>query len=185
MRTYINQAQNVSSWFWSIMVTLGGLGFFLAGFSSYLKINLMVFTETDKFEYIPQGIVLMFYGSIGILLGCFLSFTLQRRVGSGLNDYDQNLSRVLIYRRGFPGKNERIGIVIPFKEIQSIKLSISVNQRIIYLCLRDGREIPLAGLQKLLTIGGLKSEGLSISKYFWESSKKLVPVNVEYGSNSA
>jgi hypothetical protein len=47
-----------------------GLGFFLAGLSSYLQINLLQVTDTSEIVFIPQGIALLFYGTgvVGLYL---------------------------------------------------------------------------------------------------------------------
>ena len=53
---------------------------------------------------------------------------------------------VRIFRWGFPGKNRRIDLQYPIKEVQSIRVEIQegINpKRIIYLKLRGNREIPL------------------------------------------
>ena len=65
-------SKRISNYFWLIISLLGGVGFFLAGLSSYLQIQMLPFTKIDSISFIPQGIVMTFYGSIGILLSLFL-----------------------------------------------------------------------------------------------------------------
>ena len=43
-------------------------------------------------------------------------------VGAGYNEYNKATKTVRIVRWGFPGKNRRIDIEIPFSEIQSISI---------------------------------------------------------------
>jgi hypothetical protein len=55
-------SRNVSS-FNNPCPFFAGLGFFLAGLSSYLQINLLQVTDTSEIVFIPQGIALLFYGT--------------------------------------------------------------------------------------------------------------------------
>ena len=70
--TYIEGSRRLSNILWALTVSLGGFGFFLAGLSSYIKVNLLLFSKVNEILFIPQGIVLLFYGTVGTLLGIFL-----------------------------------------------------------------------------------------------------------------
>ena len=66
------------------MTFIGGSGFFLAGLSSYLGFQLLPFADTKEIVFIPQGIVMTFYGTTGLLLSAFLRsnniFKCRRRI---------------------------------------------------------------------------------------------------------
>jgi hypothetical protein len=82
-----------------------GLVFFLAGLSSFFNNQLLFFvSSSNEIAFIPQGIVLVFYGTVGLTLGIFLILTVWWNVGSGYNEYNRDKQQVKIYRRGYPGK---------------------------------------------------------------------------------
>jgi hypothetical protein len=118
-------SRRLSNYLWLIISFLGGSGFFLAGLSSYLQIQMLPFTKIDSISFIPQGIVMTFYGSIGIMLSLFLLTNIIFNVGGGYNKYDKNLNKVEIFRLGFPLQGREIYLAYNFKDIRSIKLSIT------------------------------------------------------------
>jgi len=76
-------SRRLSNYWWATTILLGGLGFFLVGLSSYLKIELLPFTQSSQLLFIPQGIIMIFYGTIAILLSIFLWLTIFWNVGGG------------------------------------------------------------------------------------------------------
>ena len=82
-------SRRLNNIFWAVVVSLGGLGFFLTGLSSFFKTNLLIFTDSTSISFIPQGIVLVFYGTVGLILGIFLGLTAWWNVGSGFNEYNR------------------------------------------------------------------------------------------------
>ena len=81
--------------------------FFLTGLSSYFNINLLIFSDSSDITFLPQGIVLLFYGTVGSILGIYLWLTIWWDIGFGYNEYNQNLNEVILYRQGFPGNESR------------------------------------------------------------------------------
>jgi hypothetical protein len=149
----------------------------LTGLSSYLKTSLLFYVETKGISYIPQGIVLMFYGSAGFSLGIFLGLTSWWDVGSGYNEYGRD--RILICRKGYPGKNRQLTLSILFKDLDLIKIrSINGNQQI-FVYLKDGRVVPLTGNQQFLTFSKTKEEAISLSQHIWDTAALYVPFEVE------
>ena len=73
LTSYFDGSRSLSNIFWSIAVSLGGFGFFLTGLSSFFKTNLLFFSDSTGISFIPQGIVLVFYGTVGSILGIFLA----------------------------------------------------------------------------------------------------------------
>ena len=59
-REKITGARRISNYIWVLILTLGGLGFLLSGISSYIKVNLVPFTDSTQLVFIPQGILLSF-----------------------------------------------------------------------------------------------------------------------------
>ena len=69
-------SKRTSNYLWMLMTFIGGSGFFLAGLSSYLGFQLLPFADTKEIVFIPQGIVMTFYGTTGLLLSTFLGATI-------------------------------------------------------------------------------------------------------------
>lgn len=161
-------SRRFSNYFWAVLLLIGGLLFLLAGISSYLKINLMPFTNTTKLVFIPQGIVMMFYGTLSFGISLYIITTLFWDIGSGYNEYNKIENLVKVVRKGFPGQNREILLTYPFNNIQSIGIKISEGlnpQRTIYLCLKDERKIPLTPVQQPDSISDLEDQAADLAKF--------------------
>jgi len=168
LRTNIAGSRRVSNIFWALIVSLGGIGFFLTGLSSFFNKNLLIFSDSKEIAFIPQGIVLLFYGTVGSVLGIFLILTIWWDVGFGYNEYNRLLQKVTIYRRGFPGKNQELSFTFNFEDIKSIKMRIKDGlnpKRQLLLCLADKREIPLTGIEQPTALNKIENEAIQLAKY--------------------
>ena len=168
MKTYITGSRQLSNIFWALAVTAGGLGFFLSGLSSFFQINLLIFSDSTKLSFIPQGIVLVFYGTVGLTLGLFLWLTIWWNVGFGYNEYNQVLSKVILYRQGFPGKNRELKLTFSFNEIKAVRMKIEDGlnpKRQLFLCLKDNRIIPLIGIDRPLSLTKIEQEAVNLAQY--------------------
>jgi len=166
--SYFNGSRSLSNVFWAAVVSLGGLGFFLTGLSSFFGINLVLFSNYSDISFIPQGIVLVFYGTVGSLLGIFIILSIYWNVGSGYNEYNKDLQEVKLYRKGFPGKNRELTFTFSFEEVKSIKMRIKegINpKRQLLLCLTDSREIPLTGIEQPMALNKIEDEAIKLAKY--------------------
>jgi hypothetical protein len=145
-----------------------GLVFFLAGLSSYTNLNFLAFSDVTGIAFIPQGIVLLFYGTIGLILGIFLWLTIIWDIGFGYNEYNSALKKVFVFRKGFPGSNRELFLHFSFQEIRSIKVRVidGLNpKRQIFLCLKDSREIPLSGVDRPIALSKVEDEAVTLAKY--------------------
>ena len=168
IRSYIEGSRLLSNIFWALSVSAGGLGFFLSGLSSFFKVNLLAFSNSTQLSFIPQGIVLVFYGTVGLTLGVFLWLTIWWDIGFGYNEYSKETQKVILYRKGFPGKNRELCLKFNFDELKSIKMFIrdGLNpKRQLFLCLNDSREIPLTGSYKPVALNKIEAEALNLAKY--------------------
>ena len=168
IKSYFTGSRCLSNIFWALAVSLGSFGFFMAGLSSFFEKNLLYFLNSNELAFIPQGIILLFYGTIGSILGIFLSLNVSWNVGSGYNEYNRKLNKVKLYRKGFPGKHRELIFTFSFEEIKSIKMRIKegINpKRQLLLCLTDNREIPLTGIEQQVALNKLENEAITISKY--------------------
>ena len=161
-------SRRFSNYFWSVFLFIGGLGFLLAGLSSYFKINLLPFANPTELVFIPQGLVMMFYGTLSLSLSIYLIATIIWDVGGGYNEYNKIENLVKIVRKGFPGQNREILLTYPLSSVKSIGIKISEGlnpQRSIYLCLKDERKIPLTPVQQPESISNLEKQAADLAKF--------------------
>ena len=168
IREEIIGARNINTFLTMIVLFFAGLGFFLAGLSSYLNINLLVLTDTTTISFIPQGIALLFYGTGALGIGTYLFLTIIWNIGSGYNEFLKEENVVRIVRLGFPGKNRTIFLSYDFKNIKSLKFLIKqgLNPRCtILLMLKDKREIPLFPAQFLMNPNETEKKAIELSNF--------------------
>jgi len=167
-RDEIVGSRRFSNYFWSFVLFLGGIGFLLAGVSSYFKINFLPFTNSTELVFIPQGLVMMFYGTLSFGISIYIITTVLLDIGGGYNEYNRIESLVKIVRKGFPGRNREILLTYPLSNIKyiGIKITEGLNPtRSIYLCLKDDRKIPLTPVQEPTSISNLEEEAASLAKF--------------------
>lgn len=161
-------SRRFSNYFWTIFLSIGGLSFLLAGLSSYFKKNLLPFSNPTELVFIPQGLVMMFYGTLSLSLGIYIFATIFWDIGSGYNEYNKLENLVKIVRKGFPGKNREILLTYPLTSIRAIGIKISEGlnlKRSVYLCLKDERKIPLTPVQQPNSISNLEKEAADLAKF--------------------
>ena len=161
-------SRRFSNYFWSFFLFLGGIGFLLAGISSYLKINLLPFANPTELVFVPQGLVMIFYGTLSFGISTYIIITVLLDIGSGYNEYNRVENLVKIVRKGFPGKNREILLTYPLSNIRAIGIKITEGlnpTRSIYLCLKDERKIPLTPVQEPTSISNLEEEAASLAKF--------------------
>jgi hypothetical protein len=161
-------SRRFSNYFWSVFLFVGGLGFLLAGISSYFKINLLPFANLTELVFIPQGLVMMFYGTLSLSISIYIIITVLLDIGSGYNEYNKIENLVKIVRKGFPGKNRKILLTYPLSNIRSIGIKITEGlnpTRSMYLCLKDERNIPLTPVQEPTSISDLEEEAADLAKF--------------------
>jgi hypothetical protein len=161
-------SRRISNYFWTFVLFVGGISFLLAGLSSYLKINLLPFVNTSELVFIPQGVVMMFYGTLSLSISIYTFLTVLWDIGSGYNEYNKIENLVKIVRKGFPGKNREILLTYPLNNIRSIGIKISEGlnpKRIIYLCLKDERQIPLTPVEQPSSISNLEENAADLAKF--------------------
>jgi Ycf4 len=167
-RDTIIGSRRFSNYFWSFFLFVGGIGFLLAGISSYFKVNLLPFANPTELVFIPQGLVMMFYGTLSFGISLYIIITLLLDIGSGYNEYNRVENLVKVVRKGFPGKNREVLLTYPLTNVRSIGIKITEGlnpTRSIYLCLKDERKIPLTPVQEPTSISNLEEDAASIAKF--------------------
>ena len=161
-------SRRFSNYFWAFFLVIGGLGFLLAGMSSYFKVKLLPFANTMELAFIPQGLVMMFYGTLSLIISIYIIMTIILDIGSGYNEYNKIENLVKIVRKGFPGNNRQILLTYPLVNIRAIGIKITEGlnpTRSIYLCLKDERNIPLTPVQQPTSISDLEEEAAELAKF--------------------
>nr|WCH56102.1 photosystem I assembly protein ycf4 [Calliblepharis sp.] len=161
-------SRRLSNYWWAISILLGGFGFFLVGLSSYLSIELLPFTKSSQLLFIPQGMIMTFYGTIAILISIFLWLSIVWDIGGGYNEFNNEEGKITIFRRGFPGKNHILKLNYKINDIQSIKVNIQEGitpRREIYLKIKDNREIPLTPVGQPLLLSEIEEKATYLAKF--------------------
>nr|QCI05162.1 photosystem I assembly protein Ycf4 [Centroceras clavulatum] len=161
-------SRRFSNYWWATVILLGGLGFFLVGISSYLEKQLTPFLSFNNLAFLPQGVIMTFYGIAGIIVSLFLWLTIIWNVGSGYNEFNNENRLITIFRLGFPGKNRILKLQYSIDDIKSIKISINdglTPKREIYLRMKDLREIPLTSVGQPLLLSEVEEQASSLAKF--------------------
>jgi len=161
-------ARRFGNYVWGSLMCFGGLGFLITGISSYFEFPFLSLLKSPNIQFFPQGLVMCFYGVLGLILGIYIWLIILWNLGEGFNEFNLQTGYVRIFRWGFPGKNRRIDLQYPIQEIQSIRVDIQegINQkRIIYLKLRGNREIPLTRAGQPLSIQQIETQAAELAKF--------------------
>ncbi len=161
-------SRRFSNFFWAIASMIGGIGFLLAGLSSYLGKNLLIVSDTSNLLFIPQGVALSFYGIAGSLLSLYLWASMALNIGGGYNEFNKTSGKVTIFRWGFPGKNRQIEIKKPIADVQAVKAEIKegVNpKRMLYLKIKQMRDIPLTRAGQPISLAQLENQGAELARF--------------------
>ncbi|NMG59299.1 photosystem I assembly protein Ycf4 [Geitlerinema sp. P-1104] len=161
-------SRRFSNYFWATVVLVGGVGFLLAGISSYTQVNLLPFANPTELIFVPQGLVMGLYGSAAILLSTYLWFVIIWDVGGGYNEFNLESGKVTVFRWGFPGKNRRIEITCDVDAIKSIRVDIKdgVNpKRALYLRAKGMRDIPLTRVGQPLSLAEVENRAAELARF--------------------
>jgi Ycf4 len=161
-------SRRLSNYFWAVVVLLGSTGFLLAGISSYTQVNLLPFANPTKLLFIPQGVVMGFYGIAGILLSTYLWLSIIWDLGGGYNEFNKQTGEAKIFRWGFPGKNRRIELTCKLEDVQAVKASLrdGLNpRRALFLRVKGLREVPLTRVGQPMTLSELESQAATLVRF--------------------
>jgi len=161
-------ARRFSNYWWAVIVSLGATGFFLAGLSSYLKVNLLPFADPTSLIFIPQGIAMGFYGVAGILLAGYLWLIIALDVGGGYNEFNRKTGKVRIVRSGFFGKNRKIEIEHALDKVLAVRVDIREGlnpKRALYLRIKGRPDIPLTRVGQPLPLSDLENQGAEMARF--------------------
>lgn len=168
LRREILGSRRWSNYWWAVVTTAGGAGFLLAGISSYTGISLLPFADPTQLIFIPQGIVMCFYGTAALLLSLYLWLICAWNVGGGYNQFDKESKEAQIFRWGFPGKNRRIDFKYPLDSITAIRVEIREGlnpKRALYLKVKGKGDIPLTRVGQPMSLAAVENQGAELAKF--------------------
>lgn len=110
----ITESNKPSKYLINLIILGGGLGFLIAGLSSYINYNLIPFINAEKIIFFPQGLTMCFYGTCGTVVGINQLIILTKNIGEGFNEFNKRIGTIKIYRKGI--KND-INIIYNLKDI--------------------------------------------------------------------
>lgn len=124
-----------------------------------------------------------FYGSLGFLLSIYWCFLIFWNVGAGFNEFNKKDGFIRIFRWGYPGKNRRIDLLYPLKDVEAIKVEFKKigfspifsgeAERTIYIRLKGKREIPLTGIGQPLTLKDIEKQASELANFLQVSLEGL------------
>ncbi|MGB2924880.1 MAG: photosystem I assembly protein Ycf4 [Limnothrix sp.] len=168
LRQSITGSRRFSNFLWATVSAIGGVGFLLAGLSSYFDKNFLLVSDTSALQFIPQGAALTFYGIAGTLLSAYLWFVSFLNVGGGYNEFNKKTGKVKIFRYGFVGENRIIDLEYPIGNVLAIRAEIKEGlnpRRVLYLRLKGKGDIPLNRVGEQISIGELENQGAELARF--------------------
>lgn len=168
LRYEVLGTRRLSNYLIATMVSIGGVGFFLAGLSSYFKVNFLPTGNAVGLVFIPQGIALLFYGTCGLLLATYLWLSVIWDVGAGFNVFDRESGQFRLFRWGRPGKNRKVEQTYPLTSIQSVQIKIREGlnpRRAIYLRIKGRNDIPLTRAGQPLPLEMIENQAAEIARF--------------------
>ncbi|MEA5511712.1 photosystem I assembly protein Ycf4 [Crocosphaera sp. UHCC 0190] len=161
-------SRRFSNYWWAIIASMGGVGFLLAGLSSYLHKNLLIVSDPSDLIFIPQGVALLFYGVAGSLLALYQWFMIALNIGGGHNEFNKETNQVSIFRWGFPGKNRRIEFTCPLEDVQAVRAEIQEGlntKRKLYIKVKQRRDVPLTRVGQPISLSDLENQGAELASF--------------------
>nr|WQA10884.1 pafII [Streptosarcina sp. YL-2023a] len=161
-------SRRFSNFWWASIILLGGSGFLLTGVSSYLQFNLFPFIKSENILFFPQGLVMCFYGVLGVIFSVYLWLTIFWSVGEGFNEFNKKEGIVRIFRWGFPGKNRRIDLCYSISDVEAVRVELKegINpRRTIFVRVKGKRDIPLTRIGQPMTLDEIEKQGAELAKF--------------------
>ena len=143
---------------------IGGLGFLFSGLITYITTPNYI----QEISYLPQGVVLTFYGAVALTLCSFICLTLYWNVGAGSNEINKREQLIRIQRKGYPGKSQKILLTYEISDVKALERKIieGINPtQVIYLCMKNERQIPLIFTDQLPSITRIEQRGILLSNF--------------------
>ena len=161
----IKGSRKVSNYLVASMLSIGGVGFLLASFSSYFGRDLLPLGNPSTLIFVPQGLVMGLYGVAAFFLAIYFWRLISIDYGSGVNRFDKNKGVLSLTRRGFL---KNIEIEIPIDEIKAVKLDVREGFnpiRRVTLRIKGRKDLPISKVGSPKPLLDLESEGAEIARF--------------------
>ena len=161
----IKGSRKVSNYLVASMLSIGGVGFLLASFSSYFGRDLLPLGNPSTLIFVPQGLVMGLYGAAAFFLAIYFWRLISIDYGSGVNRFDKNKGVLSLTRRGFL---KNIEIEIPIDEIKAVKLDVREGFnpiRRVTLRIKGRKDLPISKVGSPKPLLDLENEGAEIARF--------------------
>ena len=161
----IKGSRKVSNYLVASMLTIGGIGFLLASFSSYFGRDLLPLGNPSTLIFVPQGLVMGLYGVAAFLLAIYFWRLISIDYGSGINRFDKVKGVLSLSRRGLL---KNIEIEIPIDEIKAVKLEVREGfnpLRRVSLRIKGRKDLPISRVGSPKPLLDLENEGAEIARF--------------------
>ena len=161
----IKGSRKVSNYLVASMLSIGGVGFLLASFSSYFGKDFLPLGNPSTLIFVPQGLVMGLYGIAAFLLAIYFWRLISIDYGSGVNRFDKNKGVLSLSRRGLL---KNIEIEIPIKEIKAVKLDVREGfnpRRRVSLRIKGRKDLPISRVGSPKPLLELENEGAEIARF--------------------
>lgn len=180
-RYMIEGERRFSNYWWATITFIGSTGFVLTGLSSFFLFDLVPFVSSKNIVFFPQGLLMLLYGTLGLMLTIYWTLLIFWNVGGGFNEFNKKEGFIRIFRWGYPGKQRKLDFSYPLKDVEAIRVeflqgssSLSLDQRrTIYLCLKGKREIPLTGVGEPLSLKEIEKQASELANFLQVSLEGL------------
>lgn len=165
---FVTGSRRVSNFCWALILLLGAIGFSCVGFFSYLGEDPIPFLSSEQIIFVPQGLIMCFYGVAGLFISFYLWCTIWWDVGSGYNKFDKQAGTFSLFRWGFPGKNRRIFIQILLTDIQAIRIEIRegfLPNGVLYIKIKGRQDVPLNRVEEYPTLEEMEINAAELAQF--------------------
>ena len=155
----------------SASFTEQGLGLDLSDLSTSLNEPLVQggnLLANNSIKFFPLGLIMCFYGSLGLIFGIYLWLSIFWKVGSGFNEFNKDTGVVRIFRWGLPGKNRQIDFQYKIKDIEALRVSLKegINpRRTIALQIKGKGEIPLTRIGQPMALQDIENQASELAQF--------------------
>ena len=161
----IKGSRKISNYLVACMLSIGGVGFLLASFSSYFGRDFLPLGNPSTLIFVPQGLVMGLYGIAASFLALYFWRLISIDYGSGLNRFDKNKGTLSLSRRGFL---KNIEIEVPINEIKAVKLDVREGfnpRRRVSLRIKGKKDLPISRIGSPKPLLELENEGAEIARF--------------------
>ena len=163
-------SRTIANMCWACLLLLGTSGFLITGITSYLGQEILILGNIpyNVVGFIPQGLVMSFYGTAGFFLSTYLWWTILFNVGSGYNEFDNQSGIISIFRWGFPGENRKIRVRCLMRDVEAVCIDTNIGliiKPIISLRLQGKQNLPLNSIVESFSSKDIENQAAQLAQF--------------------